>query len=57
MTYRNYIDLVDSLIKQICKETDGFADTKDEAETMCNYLEQQIKWLCVDIKNGVSEES
>lgn len=50
MPYKNYIDLVDSLIKHIYKEADGFADDQAEADQLCNYLEQRIKEVYRDLK-------
>jgi len=52
MPYRNYIDLVDTLIKQIYKETDCFADDQAEAYQLASYLEQRIKEVCRHLKEG-----
>jgi hypothetical protein len=56
MPYKNYIDLVDTLIKHIYKETDSFADDQDEAYKLANYLEQRIKEVCRHLKEGGSYE-
>ena len=56
MPYKNYIDLVDTLIKQIYKETDGFADDQDEAYKLANYLELRVKEVCRHLKEGGSYE-
>ena len=52
MGHRNYIGLVDEIIRNTRKEVDYFADTKEEAESLCDYLERSIKELCKDVKVG-----
>ena len=56
MPYKNYIDLVDTLIKHIYKETDDFADDQDEAYKLANYLELRIKEVSRHLKEGGSYE-
>ena len=56
MEHRNYITLVDEIIRHSYKEMAYFADTRKEAESMCDYLEQRIKELCKDVKEGLSKE-
>ena len=52
MPYKNYIDLVDTLIKHIYKETDCFAEDQDEAYKLANYLELRIKEVSRHLKEG-----
>jgi hypothetical protein len=56
MPYKNYIDLVDTFIKHIYKETDCFAETQDEAYKLANYLELRIKEVSRHLKEGGSYE-
>ena len=56
MGYRNYISLVDEIVRNTRKEVDYFADTKEEAESLCDYLERSIRELCKDVKAGFSRE-
>ena len=55
MLHKNYISLVDEIIRNAENEVDCFSDTKEEAETLCNYLEQRIKDLCKNVKAGFSD--
>jgi hypothetical protein len=52
---RNYISVVDEIIRNVKKEVDYFADTEEEAESLCEYLERRIQSLCKDVKDGFKE--
>lgn len=56
MGHRNYITLVDEIVRNASKEVDCFADTKEEAETLCEYLERRIQELCNNVREGFSSE-
>ena len=51
MPYKNYIDLVDSIIRQTWKELDGYCfDDLNEANKAMEYLLQRTKQIIGDIK-------
>ena len=52
---KNYINVVDEIIHNVKKEVDYFADTKEEAESLCEYLDRRIQALCKDVKDGFKE--
>lgn len=56
MGHKNYITLVDEIVRNARKEVDCFADTKEEAESLCDYLERSIKELCKNVTDGFSKE-
>ena len=55
MVHKNYITLVDEIVRNASKEVDRFADSKEEAETLCEYLERSIQELCKNVREGFSE--
>jgi hypothetical protein len=55
MGHENYITLVDEIVRNASKEVDRFADSKEEAETLCEYLERSIQELCKNVREGFSE--
>ena len=54
MGHKNYISPVDEIVRNAQKEVDCFSDTKEEAETLCDYLERRISELCCEVKAGFS---
>jgi len=55
MRHQNYITLVDEIVRNARKEVDCFADTKEEVESLCEYLERSIQELCKNVKDGFME--
>ena len=55
MGHKNYISLVDEIISNAEREVDCFSDTKEEAESLCDYLERRIKDLCDNVKGGFND--
>lgn len=56
MEHKNHITLVDEIVRNAYREVDCFADTKEEVETLCDYLERSIQELCKNVKDGFSAE-
>ena len=56
MEHRNYISLVDEIVMDAYRVVGCFPDTKQEADSMCDYLEQRIKMLCKEVKGAFSQE-
>lgn len=55
MRHKTYISLVDEIVHNAQKEVDCFSDTKEEAESLCEYLERRIEDLCKNVKAGFSD--
>lgn len=55
MEHKNHISLVDNIIRNAESEIDCFSDTREEAESLCDYLERRIKELCDNVKAGFSK--
>ena len=55
MNYKNYIEVVDAIMRHAYSEAQDFTVEKKEAEKLCEYLERRMEEFCRAVREGFSE--
>lgn len=55
MNYRNYVEVVDEIMRHAYSEAQDFTIEKKEAEDLCEYLERRVEEFCKSVRDGFSK--